>query len=195
MKQIVSPALLPLMQSHIAKWGECRLCSLCDNRFRAVFFRGRIPCDVLFIGEAPGDSENMQGVPFVELAPSGEILNRIIEATGGNPTPPILSLGEATPASYTWAMTNAVACCSEGPPPEDSLLACSPRLLELVKLASPKLIVAVGKQADHAVTKYGVNKQTKMTVIPHPSFMLRQEDLELEIRKAVLLILEALSWI
>lgn len=216
--QQVSAALLPLVQSHISRWEKCRLCPLCEGRYRSVIYRGRIPCDVLFVGEAPGDSENVQGVPFAPKSQSGAILDHIIETTGGNAVvEPVSPCSPAEfmaylkdpakqpkrtlkPARYSWAITNAVACYSDGPPPEQSLDLCSDRLLEFKALCSPKLLVAVGKVADHTITKYGVNKQTKMTVIPHPARILIEcgndnDALDLALKKMVMAVEEGLSWL
>jgi uracil-DNA glycosylase family 4 len=59
------------------KWGEGCGSTQCAGANRVVLVRGSVPCDVLFIGEAPGQSEDVVGRPFV--GPAGKLLDRIIE--------------------------------------------------------------------------------------------------------------------
>ena len=203
MKQSVSPTVLPLMQSHITKWENCRLCELCDNRHFPAFFRGRVPCNVLFIGDYPGDEDTMTGVPFHPRSQNGEILESIIqetvEAANYGPKQKIDKIWSLQPlittSPLTWAATNLTACPSEGSPPENTIQSCQPRLEEFIALCRPqlKLIVAVGKMAEKYITKHCHNKQTKMTVIPHPSWIVKQEDIDLEIKKVVLNLREVLK--
>ena len=54
----------------------CRACGLCEARNNVVFGSGNPYADVMFIGEAPGKEEDLQGVPFVGAA--GELLTKMI---------------------------------------------------------------------------------------------------------------------
>ena len=56
---------------------QCRKCPLCESRTRAVFGAGNPNADVVFVGEAPGENEDLQGRPFVGRA--GQLLTDIIE--------------------------------------------------------------------------------------------------------------------
>lgn len=101
--------------------------------------RGDIPCDILFIGEAPGPSEDVIGVPFV--GPAGKLLDQIIVQGVGNP-------------SWRIAFTNLVCCIplneaknKFNEPPKYAIDSCEDRLVEFVQLCKPKLIVLVGKLA------------------------------------------------
>jgi DNA polymerase len=104
-----------------------------------VLVRGTVPCDVLFVGEAPGETENVLGKPF--CGPAGKLLDAI--------------LARAVPDGVTFALTNLVACIPRAPgggakasQPEDaSIKACGERLRELIRLAKPRLLVAVGALA------------------------------------------------
>lgn len=107
-------------------------CELATNR---VLYRGQIPCDVLFMGEAPGESEDSLGAPF--LGPAGKLLDRII--------------AKALPEEVRRGFTNVVGClprledgAKDRKPKDAQVRRCSPRLIEAVSLAQPKLIVAVG---------------------------------------------------
>lgn len=134
-----------------AKWGECERCALSKSRRSIVLARGTVPCDVLFIGEAPGESEDVLGEPFV--GPAGHLLDTIwveaLDAHGDEPS---------------WAMTNVLACMPRIPGdgwtekyvtgddiPTEYIEACSERLNDFVHLCDPKIIVLVGKLSGNRV--------------------------------------------
>ncbi len=148
-------------QQHVKQWKDCQKCPLCTQRKLIVLARGSIPCELLFVGEAPGDSENLIGQPFV--GPAGKLLDRIIEAA---------LLGEGP----TMAFTNLVACypkeakdAGENEPDRKEIEACRPRLEQFIKLCSPRLIVAVGKLAEAWLPEV----EAHTTVITHPAAILR----------------------
>src|SRR5688572_27705229 len=63
-------------QEHKQRWqGGCGHV-MCSRALNVVLARGDLPCDVLFIGEAPGDSEDVTGNPFT--GPAGSLLDDII---------------------------------------------------------------------------------------------------------------------
>ena len=135
-------------KDHVNKWLGCEGCDLCHSRKNMVFARGQVPCDVLLIGEAPGDSEDVSGVPF--KGPAGDLLNKII-AVAMPLDPQADALGAPDPQALSLCFTNLVCCIpkengskSEDGPPDESVEACSERLREFVKIADPKLIVCVG---------------------------------------------------
>ena len=66
---------LALLREKIEK---CKKCGLCEDTTNAVPGEGSETADILFIGEAPGGDEDMQGLPFVGRA--GKLLTRMIEA-------------------------------------------------------------------------------------------------------------------
>ena len=66
-----------LYQSHCEKWQDGCGAEICELANKVVLCRGRLPCDVLFIGEAPGESENVIGLPFV--GPAGKLLDKMIK--------------------------------------------------------------------------------------------------------------------
>lgn len=154
-------------QKHVAKWKDCTRCSLCEGRSRVVLAKGRIPCDVLFVGEAPGASEDSIGRPFV--GPAGHLLDEMIaEALK------VLNF----PSDYRLAFTNLVACIPLGDdgdkvkdPPKEAIQACAPRLQEFIALAKPDLIVAVGKLS----AKYLIPQGVAGEQIIHPAAILRAD--------------------
>ena len=134
--------MLTPYQTHKRRWENCTKCPYCERRKRVVLARGSLPCDVLFIGEAPGVSEDVVGKPFV--GPAGKLLNYVIR--------------ESFYRGCTYALTNLVACIPKGDEgykvqePEPSWIkACIPRLQDLVRIANPKTVVLVGNLAQRYI--------------------------------------------
>ena len=162
---------------HVEKWQNCKACRLCQSRQKVVLARGDLPCDVLFVGEAPGESEDCLGVPFV--GPAGQLLDWIISQA--------LRLADQAHgySILRKAFTNLVCCIprdEEGgkasEPDHDAIQACSGRLSEFIGLASPKLLVAVGKLAKEYIEpgyKHSVKRSSKIPFIEihHPAYILR----------------------
>lgn len=159
----------------VTKWQNCTACELCNVRRNIVLAKGKIPCDVLFVGEAPGQSEDIHGMPFV--GPAGHMLDdQIAEAlvNAGNP-------------ELRLAFTNLVCCIPKeggqktGEPPKESIEACEPRLIEFIQLCKPRLIVCVGDLAE----KYAYDNwehESTMVSVTHPAAILRAE----YVRKALM---------
>jgi uracil-DNA glycosylase family 4 len=146
---------------HVARWKDCTDCPLCQQRDRIVLARGSVPCDVLFIGEAPGASEDALGQPFV--GPAGKLLDQIIE--------------RALPPTVRYALTNLVCCFpadakarGENEPEVPEIEACRPRLVEFVNICQPRLIVCVGQLAARHVPRAAT---TRYCEVVHPAAMKR----------------------
>lgn len=164
---------LTILQQHVAKWRDCTNCNLCQSRSKVVFTRGTIPCEVLFVGEAPGFSEDVLGQPFV--GPAGALLNKIITR----------ALAPDGMLTRSVAFTNLICCIPKDEnaqkvtePDHDNIMACQERLEEFVNICRPKLLVQVGKQAkDYFDQSYKhalkVPKCVSMTHIVHPAYILR----------------------
>lgn len=164
---------------HVNKWKDCTRCPLHQQRDQIVLARGQVPCTVLFIGEAPGASENALGTPFV--GPAGHLLDQIIE--------------RALPQITSYALTNLVACFpaeakgrGDNEPQHSEIMQCQPRLVEFVRIAKPRLVVLVGslaKEYVHGASQFRLDRQPKQPEwIPedkrlefcevyHPAFILR----------------------
>jgi len=148
-------------REHWQQWHDCDKCDLSKVRFKVVLARGRIPCHFLFVGEAPGYAENVLGRPFV--GPSGKLLDRLLVDA------------QIPPESY--CITNLVACIpldqsgkKISQPPERAIQACRPRLEQMIQLANPKCIIAVGRIAQSELRGFA-----KHSII-HPAAILRMED-------------------
>lgn len=159
-------------QLHCQTWKDGCGSEFCDGA-KKVLWRGDIPCDILFIGEAPGKSENSAGIPFHPGAPAGKLLVHIVK--------------RSVPPTYKVGYTNIVSCIPRDPDSTDKLTepsieqisSCKPRLEEIISIANPRLIIAVG-QAAKATLERGYTVSVKIpencTVvhIHHPAFILRQ---------------------
>lgn len=166
---------------HKMKWKDCSDCDLCSHRSRVILGKGTIPCDVLFIGEAPGDSEDVLGAPFV--GPAGRLLDDIVEK----------AVSACKLGKLRFAYTNIVACAPpRREPSSQEILSCSSRLLEFVDLCNSggnlSLIVSVGSLSDKACKKLKLDSYCKhYCTIVHPSAILRAEKFhkDLQIEKAM----------
>lgn len=163
--------------AHRAKWKACKACNLHKTRKRVVFFRGRIPADVAFIGEAPGEAEDSIGIPFI--GPAGHLLDKIIEAAAER-------FSSKRPQPFwepvTFCIFNLVCCfpktiedTSSGKirePEKAEILACRPRLMDFLDLVEPRAIVTLGNVA----AKHTPSGKIVPVPLIHPAAILRQSD-------------------
>jgi len=121
---------------------DCTLCRLSEKRTHVVPPAGDLYSPVLFIGEAPGEKEDMKAVPFVGKA--GRMLDRILAEEG-------LKRGSIM-------ITNTVKCRppANRRPTQEETMACSPYLE--CELRDRQLVVALGKTAAESLL------QTKLTL-------------------------------
>lgn len=170
---------------HAAMWKDCKRCGLCERRQRVVLYRGTVPCDILFVGEAPGESEDVLGQPFV--GPAGKLLDTI------------MSKAEVT--RFTFGMTNLVGCIPRdeysdklAQPPNDAIDACSPRLIELAKICKPRLFVWVGELSAKWAPTYLPSSIPSVKII-HPAAILRMNVSQqgLAFQRAVVALAEAVE--
>ena len=112
---------------------SCEACALGTTRRKFVFGEGPHNAQLMFVGEGPGEDEDINGRPFVGAA--GQLLNRIIEAMK-------LSRNDVF-------ITNVVKCRPPGDrtPLPDEVGSCSPVLVKQIEIVQPKAIVALGATA------------------------------------------------
>jgi DNA polymerase len=124
-----SPALLAVRE----EVGECTRCKLARGRTKLVFGVGNPAAELMFVGEGPGEDEDLQGEPFVGRA--GQLLTKMIEA-----------MGYRREEVY---IANVVKCRPPGNrnPEPDEIEACEPFLRAQIAAIRPKVIVALGKFA------------------------------------------------
>ncbi|MDM7275646.1 MAG: type-4 uracil-DNA glycosylase [Thermoprotei archaeon] len=111
----------------------CEKCPLSRSRTRAVPGEGSLDSIIMFVGEAPGKSEDEQGRPFVGAA--GKLLNTLLE-----------SIGLERGGVY---ITNVVKCRppENREPEEPEVRACNPYLVRQLNIVNPKIVVALGRIA------------------------------------------------
>ncbi len=149
---------------------SCSRCGLCAGRTNPVFGVGCKEADVMFIGEGPGEQEDLQGVPFV--GPAGKLLDDMMS---------IIDLDRTN--SY---IANIVKCRPphNRDPKDEEQDACIDYLRNQVALVKPKIIVCLGRIAakriinpDFRITReHGQWSQKNgiwVTAIYHPSALLR----------------------
>lgn len=155
-------------RQHKEKWSNCERCSLCETRNKVVLLKGKLPCDILFVGEAPGTSEDALGIPFI--GPAGHLMDRIIK--------------DSLPETTRLAFTNLVACIPIGEdgskakePDKKSIRECRERLLEVISLCKPGAIVCVGKlPAKHLKNDPAILEKLKVfETITHPAAIMRMD--------------------
>lgn len=180
---------LELLRQHVERWIDCKKCPLHHARNKVVFSRGHIPCDVLFVGEAPGHSEDEKGWPF--FGPAGMILDQIVDKAIGQGSCRDFEEWNEKP-TITWAFTNLCCCLptdesghKAGQPMAEEILACGGRLREFVQIARPRLLVAVGDLALDWLPKVLSGYEPKVSSaplvhIPHPSHLLRMQNFQLQ---------------
>lgn len=169
------PVTLTPWESHVATWQDCKRCHLHKTRERVVLAKGDMPCDILYVAEAPGVSENARGLPLV--GPAGKVQDAIIED----------AMAAANVPGLTWAFVNLLGCIpldEQGidkvdRPPDECVRACAPRLNDCFALFKPKLIVCLGADAaEWLAGKRGHGGPVAPANIPrvktvHPAAILR----------------------
>jgi DNA polymerase len=149
----------------------CRKCRLCETRKNTVFGVGDVDARLLFIGEGPGENEDLQGEPFVGKA--GQLLDKMIQA-----------MGWSRERVY---IANIVKCRPPGNrvPAPDEVATCTPFLEKQIEVIRPQVIVTLGLPA----TQYMLTSKNTMSrmrgiwhawrgikLMPtyHPAYVLRQ---------------------
>ena len=164
---------------------ECQKCELCKTRTNCVFGVGNENADIMFVGEAPGEQEDLSGVPFVGRA--GQLLDKF--------------LYDVDISREDVYIANILKCRppkNRDPLPEEEDM-CIDFLRRQVSLIKPKVIVCLGRisamrliKPDFKITqehgKWFKKGDVMMTAVYHPAALLRdprkKEDM-LEDMKAI----------
>jgi uracil-DNA glycosylase len=148
----------------------CAKCRLCEKRTNTVFGEGDADAAIFFIGEGPGETEDLTGRPFVGRA--GELLNKMIAGMGLRREQVFIA--------------NIVKCRPPGnrEPATDEVATCTPYLVRQIEIVRPKVIVTLGRPS----AQYMLNTKTSMgrlrgqwqswrgiRLMPtyHPAYLLR----------------------
>jgi len=154
---------------------NCHKCPLGETRTRFVFGVGNPEADLMFVGEAPGRDEDLQGEPFVGRA--GKLLDKILAAIN-------LSRDEVY-------IANVLKCRPPGnrDPLPGEIEQCEPYLKHQIELIKPRLLVALGRVAARTLlrvedslknmrrTQYRYH-DIPMVVTYHPAALLRNPNLK-----------------
>lgn len=161
-----------LMENLRKELGDCKRCELYKTRKNIVFGVGNPCSEVMFVGEAPGEEEDLKGEPFVGRA--GKLLDNMLLTIGLSRTKNIY-----------------IANVLKSRPPEnkisnhlESIPICLPFLMKQIEIVSPKIICCLGAVATQAIlnSKLPISKirghfqdVNGIKVLPtyHPSFLLR----------------------
>lgn len=160
----------------------CARCKLCEARRKVVFGSGSEKATLMFVGEAPGYEEDIQGEPFVGRA--GQLLTKIIQA-----------IDLERDSVY---IANVVKCRppeNRNPMPEE-IETCEPFLIRQLELIRPQIICALGTFAAQTLLKtnerisnlrgrfhpYKIsNLEIKVMPTYHPAFLLRNPEFKREV--------------
>jgi uracil-DNA glycosylase family 4 len=110
---------------------SCHRCELGKTRTHAVIGRGNLQAKIMLIGEAPGQTEDETGLPFV--GKSGQLLDKILA-----------SVNFDTDKDVYIANINKCRPPDNRVPTNEEMLACKPYLLEQIRLVDPKIILLTG---------------------------------------------------
>jgi DNA polymerase len=153
--------------------GECTRCKLHATRRSIVFGVGAPDAPLMFIGEAPGETEDIRGEPFVGKA--GQLLDKMIEA-----------MGWTRNSVY---IANVLKCRppNNRDPEPDEIQQCQPFLTRQIMAVRPRVIVTLGRPAAHLLLKTTAPMSALrgrfqefqgIQVMPtfHPAFLLRSPE-------------------
>ena len=124
---------------------DCRECELSRSRTKFVFGSGSAYAPVMFVGEAPGKNEDLQGLPFVGQA--GKLLDELLDSIGFDRSEVFIA--------------NVLKCRPPGnrDPRIEEINTCKSYLLEQIKIIDPKIICTLGKISTQLLlnTDKGIN--------------------------------------
>lgn len=158
----------------------CRKCMLCETRTQVVYGTGNAENpDIAFVGEAPGQNEDKQGVPFIGAA--GELLTRMIEA-----------LGMKREQVYIANSVNCRPPQNRKPIPEE-MAACREHLIGQLRTIVPKTIVLLGATAATQLLRsknpavgemrgrWYTWEEVPVRVTYHPAYLLRDKTKKVDV--------------
>jgi uracil-DNA glycosylase family protein len=173
----VEPRSLDELRSEAA---DCKACDLWKTGTQTVFGEGSEKAEIVFVGEQPGDKEDLAGRPFV--GPAGHVLDEGLEAAGID-----RSLAYVTNAvkHFKWVARGKRRIHQK--PNAAEMAACRPWLEAELAVVRPKVLVALGATAAQSLLgrQFRVTKQRGTPIeselapyvvaTVHPSSILRQE--------------------
>jgi DNA polymerase len=194
---VEEPMIVPLTQVDAlaavrADIGDCTRCKLHTlGRTQVVFGVGNPNAELMFVGEAPGADEDIQGIPFVGRA--GQLLTDIIEK------------GLKIPRKDVY-IANVIKCRppqNRNPEP-DEVATCEPFLFRQIDIIKPKVIVALGKFGAQTLLKtlepisrlrgrVFDYRGAKLVPTFHPAYLLRNPSSKRDVWDDMKLVLKLLT--
>jgi uracil-DNA glycosylase len=174
---VPEPPTLPKLRDAA---GGCKACDLWKTGTQTVFGEGTRNADIVFVGEQPGDKEDLAGRPFV--GPAGRVLDEALDEAGID-----RRLAYVTNAVKHFKWQGRGKRRIHQKPNWAELAACRPWLDAELAVVKPKVLVALGATAAQALLgrQFRVTKQRGVPVesdlapyvlaTVHPSSILRQE--------------------
>ena len=158
--------------------GDCRRCRLSESRRTIVFGAGNPRARLVFVGEAPGYEEDVQGEPFV--GPAGQLLTKIIHA-----------IEMTRDAVYILNVLKCRPPKNRNPRP-DEVATCSPFMIRQIHAIQPEFICALGKfaaqtllQTDRPISRLRGHfyEYQGIRLMPtfHPSYLLHNPEKKREV--------------
>ena len=155
---------------------QCESCGLCRERTHAVPGQGVMRPSIMVVGEAPGEQEDRQGLPFVGR--SGQLLDNMLAAIAHHRDTNVY-------------ITNVVKCRPPGNrnPDSQEIAACAPYLSRQIALIAPQVILAMGRFAAQTLLKKDASmqalrgqvhfvdvqdRQIPVVATYHPAYLLRR---------------------
>ena len=149
---------------------DCTRCKLCKSRKTIVLGEGNPSAELVFVGEGPGEQEDLQGRPFVGR--SGQLLDRMIQAMGLERSSVFIA--------------NVVKCRppNNRNPERDEIAQCGPFLRRQLEFIKPKVIIALGTFAAQTLLettetigrlrgRFHPYAHAKLLATFHPAYLLR----------------------
>ena len=172
------PVGRPALPEIRAALGDCQRCKLWPERTNIVFGVGDADADLMFVGEAPGRDEDLQGEPFVGRA--GQLLTKIIEA-----------IDLKREDVY---IANILKCRPprNRDPESDEVESCEGFLFRQIEAVQPRIIVALGRHAAQTLLRtttpisklrgqFVSYRDTILLPTFHPSYLLRNPSAKREV--------------
>lgn len=170
---------------------DCRRCRLCETRNHLVFGAGNPQAELMFVGEAPGADEDLQGEPFVGRA--GQLLSKIIAA-----------IGKTREEVY---IANIIKCRPPGNrnPEADEIAICAPFLDRQIEAIRPRIICSLGKfsaqtmlSSSESISRlrgqvYNYKNLCRLVPTFHPAYLLRSPERKKETWEDMQLIMKLLG--
>ena len=134
---------------------DCRKCRLCESRTHVVFGEGNPNAEIMFVGEAPGENEDLQNRPFVGAA--GKLLTDLLAGIGLKREDVFIA--------------NVIKCR----PPEnrnpqaDEISACLPYLWKQIEMIKPRVVCTLGNFAAQAL----LDQKVSITKVRGQHFQVR----------------------